>query len=89
MQKTPDAAMWHMPTAEYVQSLIRRIGRPYREVAAALGCGERTVERWAATGAIPYTAQFALEAMASAADAQRRRVRSAHPLDGIEISSKC
>lgn len=88
MQKTPDAAMWHMPTAEYVQSLIRRIGRPYREVAAALGCGERTVERWAASGAIPYTAQFALESMASTADAQHRRAREGHPLDGIEISPK-
>lgn len=89
MPRIPNAKT-HNPTAHYVQALLQRIEQPNHAVAAALGCGVRTIERWAADGRVPYTGQFALEAMAEAADARRRRrTRSDHPLDGIAIASDC
>lgn len=89
MPRIPNAKT-HNPTAQYVQALLQRIEQPNHVVAAALGCGVRTIERWAADGRVPYTGQFALEAMAEVADARRRKLeRRDHPLAGIEIASDC
>ena len=89
MPRIPNAKT-HSPTPQYVQALLRRIAQPNHAIAAALGCGVRTIERWAADGRVPYAGQFALEVMAEAAEARRRkRTRDSHPLDGIAIASDC
>lgn len=57
-------AKHHDPRPEYVAELIGSLPYTQEELAAILGVSSRTLRMWlAGSRRIPYTAQFALEAL--------------------------
>lgn len=87
MARHPNAERLHNPSSSNTRELLKRIGRPYSEIASVLGCSKRTIERYAAEGGcIPYPEQFMLEELAEIADRRKRARASAHPLQGLSIT---
>jgi hypothetical protein len=63
--KKPNAAK-HNPDPDYVRKLLDRAGVSQREAARILGVTDRAMRYWCSGDQpIPYTAQFALECLAS------------------------
>lgn len=67
---TPDASK-HNPDPAYVRELLSRAGLSQRHAAKLLGVNDRTMRFWCSGQVdIPYTAQFALEALSRAPKAR-------------------
>lgn len=63
--KSPDARKHYNTSPDYLRGLIALAGISQREAARRLGCSERAMRYWLAGGeAIPYAAQYCLEALA-------------------------
>lgn len=61
----PDAQTLYNTEPTYLRGLIAAAGISQREAARRLGCSDRSIRYWISGGEkIPYTAQFALEALA-------------------------
>lgn len=61
----PDARTSYNTSPVYLRLLIERAGISQREAARRLGCSDRAIRYWlAGQEAIPYSAQYALEALA-------------------------
>lgn len=72
----------HDPSSANVRRLIAATGLKQAEVAERLGVGLRTIERWASEGNMPYTAQYALEQIATK-DEPIAPPAKRHPLAGV------
>lgn len=73
--KAPDARRHHNPEPVHVRALVAATGLTYAQLAARLGCGVRTLERWLGEGGMPYTAQYAIEALAAQGAKERTKYR--------------
>lgn len=70
VREAPDATK-HDPRASYARALADSTGLTHPQLAQRLGVGLRTIERWVATGGMPYPAQHALESLAAALAAEQ------------------
>ena len=60
----PNAKAEFNPDPQYIKELIGSAGLEQKPLAAILGVNDRTLRRWlSGDREIPYTAQFALEAL--------------------------
>jgi transcriptional regulator with XRE-family HTH domain len=72
----PDIRL-HDARPAYIRSLLERAGLSQHEAAARLGITDRTMRNYVRHGpgkGAPYSVQFALEAMALAAEAKKPAV---------------
>lgn len=62
----PDARLLRDPDPERLRELLDSTGLTQAQAAARLGIGLRTLERYLSGqgGSVPYTVQYAIEAMA-------------------------
>ena len=75
----PDSNL-HNPKPSYILGLLKRANLSQRSAASLLGISERSMRYYVAEGRasqvpIPYPAQYALEVLADAADAERTRAQ--------------
>jgi len=71
----PDAAR-HNPDPDHLRKLVDATGLSQVKAAERIGVSDRTMRAWlAGDQTFPYTAQYALEALAGKASATRRRAR--------------
>lgn len=79
-----DAAQHYRPDPAYLRELLAKAGISQREAARRLGVSDVTMRRWLMTpprAVVPYSAQVALEVLASVTVATPpRRVTSAESL---------
>lgn len=80
----PDAK-WHRRDAEYVRALFERIGMSKRELSELIGVTDRVLRLYASGDqAVPYTVQYALEALANSRGETMNAVRDTGAAYGDE-----